>query len=152
MSYKLKDVAEAAMGFIGERFVHQGRGERGYDCIGVVLASLEATGDWQALSPETTYVDDYDRLPEGAMIESYMALEADIIPRNQAGAGDVVLMRFAKEPQHLAVLVDPPKGCTGLYMVHSVNGAMGGNGVVMCSYDTKHRARTKSIWRFKGGE
>ena len=151
MSYQLQAVASAAQTFISAPFLHQGRTVDGCDCIGLILMSLHAVG-WQALSPETTYVDDYSRIPEGAMIETYMALEADVIPRNAARAGDIVLMRFAREPQHLAVLVDPPAGCSGFYMVHSVDGVMGADGVVMCGYDQKHRSRTKSIWRFKGGE
>lgn len=151
MNYQLREVAEAAKSFIDVPFIHQGRGrEEGMDCIGLVIAAYEAVG-WTPLSPNTTYVDNYRMIPEGAMIEDYMALEADLVERKDAGPGDVVLMRFAKEPQHLGVLADGPPGTEGLYMVHSVNGAMGAEGVVMCSYDIKHQQRTKSIWRLRGG-
>jgi uncharacterized protein YijF (DUF1287 family) len=63
--------------------------------------------------------------------------------------GDVVWMRFEKEPQHLGIVGDYVHG--GLSLIHAYNGA-GVNRVVEHRLDDTWRARIVAAWRYPGVE
>lgn len=87
---------EQAQALLGTPFMHQGRSRYGVDCIGlVVLAAQRAGLDVSADQPG------YPRDPNGLL---QPALARRLVPVDGARQpGDVLLMRFAEEPQHVAI-------------------------------------------------
>lgn len=90
-------VVAAARGWLGVPFGHQGRSRRGVDCAGLVICVAAELGlpvaDYRA----------YGRLPRGdtllrVMRDQCTEYAGDPVP------GTVALMRFEREPQHLAIL------------------------------------------------
>ncbi|MAU40304.1 MAG: hypothetical protein CMF31_01660 [Kordiimonas sp.] len=97
-----QQIIVAARQLCGTPFCHQGRhAALGLDCIGVIALTAEAIG----LSVKVP--EDYGRLPTSGRLLREMK-SAGMIPRNASAArmGDVVLMRFAQDPQHLGLLTD----------------------------------------------
>lgn len=97
----INKIVKAAQECVGTPFRHQGREVGvGLDCVGVAIHC--------ALGIGAEFIDQqgYSRSPSGHLLES--ALDAqpclklkrieDIAP------GDLLLMRFAKEPQHIAIV------------------------------------------------
>lgn len=131
------DIVAAARAQIGTPFVHQGRiPGKALDCAGLLVTVAAAIG--------AEYVDvaGYSRIPTGVLagvMESQPCLVR--IKVAEATAGDVLVMRFAKEPQHLAVLA-------GGTIIHSHAA------VRMCcehAFDDTWRRRVVTAWRFIGG-
>lgn len=93
-------IVAAARAELGTPFRHQGRiPGKALDCAGLVVAVAAALG--------ADYVDQqgYSRHPSDGLLES--ALDAQPCLERVALAdmqpGDVLLMRFAGDPQHLAI-------------------------------------------------
>jgi len=83
---------------VGTPFRHQGRDLDGLDCAGLLIWSLRQHG------LDVIDLDAYSRQPMGglliAMIERQPFLRRASRPPR---AGDVLVMRFEKEPQHVAL-------------------------------------------------
>lgn len=101
------DIVREARSWIGTRFLHQGRVKRneqtegGVDCAGLVVAVAKA------LSLENGFTEfAYGRYPNAQTLERTCEAHMDRIPLDQAGPGDVLLMAWEVEPQHLAILSD----------------------------------------------
>lgn len=82
-------------------FRHQGRSPvNGIDCVGVAAHVANGLG--------LPYIDQigYARQPFGGQLESALDEQPCLvrIPVAQASAGDVLVMRFAGDPQHVAIL------------------------------------------------
>ena len=95
------EIIRAARGLIGTPFVHQGRlPGRALDCAGLVVAVAQAIG--------VEYVDQtgYSRSPSGGLLESALDDQPGItrIAPDIRAPGDILLMRFSGDPQHLAIL------------------------------------------------
>ena len=108
-------VVAAARAAIGTPFVHQGRAPGvGLDCAGLVVQVARAHG--------AAYADDgsYARTPAHGLLEAALDRQSCLVrvddgspaSRLEPRAGDVLLLRFAGEPQHLAI-------CTGDGMIHA---------------------------------
>jgi len=95
------DIINAALECVDTPFRHQGRvlGEA-MDCAGVVVYVCNRLG----YTPLDAY--GYGRVPVNGLIEQYVSMQEffHCVSRDAAQPGDILLMRFAKEPQHLAVL------------------------------------------------
>lgn len=97
------DIIEAARECLGTPFRHQGRkpGEA-IDCAGVAVHVASRLGFG------VMDVDGYGRVPVNGQLEA--TLEAQEFLHSveiwEASPGDILLMRFAGEPQHLAILAD----------------------------------------------
>lgn len=92
-------VAEARR-WLDTPFQHQGRllGVA-VDCAGVVTEIARALG------LETCDVCDYQRQPDGARLQALCEQHMDRVPPGTSvQPGDVLLMRLAREPQHLAIV------------------------------------------------
>lgn len=93
------DVLTAASSALGTPFRHQGRTLRGLDCAGLIVWCAECAG--------IDYVDqgDYPREPSGGRLEAALEMQPCLvrIPVVTAEAGDVLLIKFSGEPQHLAL-------------------------------------------------
>ncbi len=130
------EVVRAARGTLGTRFRHQGRVPgRGLDCAGVVVAAAQAVGI-------AGYdVAGYGRLPQGdAMRRHLEAAGCREIEVKAAKPGDIYLMRFDADPQHLALVTD-------IGVLHAYAGV---GRVVEHRLDDIWRARIVSAYRLPG--
>lgn len=131
------DVVAAARTCLSTPFHHQGRIKgTALDCAGLVVAVA------QDLGIEYDDAQGYGREPYRGLLQSKLADQPslDVVPRDQMQAGDVLLMRFAREPQHLAIY-------TGSTIVHSYE-AVG----IACEHDLTDvwRRRIVAVYRFRG--
>ena len=95
------DIIAAARDCLGTPFVHQGRiPGRALDCAGLVVAVAQAIG--------VEYIDQtgYSRSPSGGLLEAALDDQPGItrIAPFDREPGDILLMRFSGDPQHLAIL------------------------------------------------
>lgn len=86
---------------LGTNFQHQARVPGiGIDCAGVLVHILK--------SLDLPHVDErgYPRTPYKGLIRSILESQPSLqkIPKAEMSAGDVLLMKFAREPQHVAIL------------------------------------------------
>jgi cell wall-associated NlpC family hydrolase len=91
-------IIDEARSFLGCRWHHQGRSRAGVDCIGLVIKVA------QALNLSTFDIIDYSRQPDPATMRALLAEHMQPVTNPQIG--DVLLMRFEKEPQHVAIVTD----------------------------------------------
>lgn len=109
----------AARSYLDTPFRHRGRSERGVDCLGLVVVSMRAIGR------EMADREGYGRDPTsdfGAMREAArMHFGAPSYFKGQSLSllqpGDVVLMQWQQQPNHVAIVTDYPYG--GLAVIHS---------------------------------
>lgn len=97
---------------IGTPFHHQARKLGvGMDCAGPVVHMLKG------LDLPVNDCIAYPRHPYKGMMETILENEPALqsIPKNELRAGDVLLMKFRKHPQHLAI-------CCGDTFVHCYSG------------------------------
>jgi len=102
-------VIAAARELLEMPFRHQGRASSGKtDCAGVICHVAEAHG--------LPYADqtNYPRMPGSGRLEAALDEQPCLIrvPTSTRKAGDVLLMKFAGDPQHLAVF-------TGSTIIHA---------------------------------
>ena len=129
------DIIAAARACIGTPFRHQGRIPGvALDCAGLVVAVAESVG--------AAYVDHagYGRNPAHGMLESVLDAQPFLERVFDRKPGDVLLMRFSGEPQHLAIF-------TGTNIIHSYE-AVGR----VCEHRLASvwAARIVRTYRFKG--
>ena len=127
-------VVDAARSMLKTPFRHQGRVPGlALDCAGLVVCAATQAGylpnDYQG----------YGRTPANGLLES--AVESQSFLQRIIGepiAGDILLMRFAGDPQHLAI-------CAGETIIHAWE-AVG----MVCEHrlDDKWRRRIVGIYRF----
>ena len=90
-------VAEARR-WLGVPWVHQGRNRYGVDCIGLLLVVCRRLGlsDYE--------VSGYGRSPNA----DFMRRECErlMTPTDDPQPGDVLVMRFSREPQHVLIKTD----------------------------------------------
>lgn len=126
------DVIAEARAWAGTRWHHQGRSRAGVDCVGLVIKVAHALG----LSAFD--IADYARQPDPAMMRALLAEHMEPIAKPEPG--DVLLMRFEKEPQHVAIMTD--RG-----IIHAYAQA---RKVVEHRLDSLWRGRIVGAYRFKG--
>lgn len=100
---RAEQVIAAARAAIETPFRHQGRiVGRGLDCAGLAIHCAHSAG-------VLTYDEnDYPRNPGGGRLESAFDKQPELtrIPVSEILPGDVLLMRFDGQPQHVAIMVD----------------------------------------------
>lgn len=91
----------AARRYLGVRFVHRGRLPHKLDCVGLVWRSFKDCG------VELPCPSDYGREPH---LPRFMATIAEALGPHvgQPQPGDVVTLRTAQHPHHLAIVGDYP--------------------------------------------
>ncbi len=113
------DVVAEARRWLGVPYAHQGRTRAGVDCGGLVGAVAVMLGrvpaDWWAAQFDPLHAG-YGRQPALGRLQGIC--ERWMLRMPQARPGDVLLMRFEAEPQHLAIAADYRHG--GLSMVHAL--------------------------------
>ena len=123
----------AARAYVGTPFRHQGRDHLGLDCIGLVVCAARDAG--YTLTDRT----DYPRDPNG-LLSVELARQFDAV--ETAAPGDILLMRFRGEPQHVAILA----GATLIHGYASIGR------VVEHGLDVKWRRRIVQAYRLREGD
>lgn len=130
---------QEARTWIGTPHRHQGAIKYiGCDCVGFLVEVALETG---LITPElrAQFPTDYSQQPAGGQLRRLCSGHLTLVPFDSRGPGDIVLMRFEVEPQHLGMLttVDPD------YVIHCA-----GKGVVEHRLDSVWRARIVRVYRF----
>lgn len=120
---------------LGTPFHHQGRTPGvGLDCIGLIVVAARAAG---IVIEDRT---DYDRRPDGQ--DLLAALRAHgLTPAESCAAGDILLFRYDRQPQHVALATGTDS------MIHSFAPA---RAVVETAIGDYWRRRLCGIYRFHG--
>jgi len=103
------DIVAAARELVGTPFRHQGRIPGiALDCAGVVCAVAVNLGI------EHVDVQGYGRDPHANLLKLTLDDQTSVqeVNKNDMHSGDILLMRFGREPQHLAI-------CAGDTVIHS---------------------------------
>lgn len=119
---------------IGTPFMHQGRVVGiGLDCAGVVAHALSRAG--------IVYSDvkGYTRTPFRGLLQETLERQSCLlrVAIAEKSAGDILLMRFMGEPQHVAVY-------SGMTIIH---GYFGSGKVVEHPLDSKWLRRISGVYR-----
>lgn len=129
-------IVTTARGYLNTPFHHQGRVKGvGIDCAGLLICVAR---DLEVRDPSWD-VSNYGPLPNGDELQQHLARNLQPIAIEAADAGDVLLMRFSKEPQHIAILTSAD------YVIHSYAQV---KKVVEHRLDSVWRARVLAAFRF----
>lgn len=134
---KQSAIVAAAREAVGTRFKHQGRTVGvALDCAGLAQHVAASVGI------ETTDVEGYPRTPFSGQLEATLEAQPSLVQAQDMQPGDVLLMRFDKEPQHLAIYA-------GETIIHAYAKAR-----IVCEHDftPEWRSRVVRIYRFSGVE
>jgi cell wall-associated NlpC family hydrolase len=133
------DLAEgmvtAARSFLGVRFRHRGRTNRGIDCAGLVILARNA-----ALGTEDDF-HDYPRIPTETSVTEILLPYAEKIKRSEARSGDVAQMQWNGRAIHLGIL-------TGAGTV--IHASAEADAVIERPISVRGNGRIAAIWRLKG--
>lgn len=131
---KASEIVAAARECLCTPFRHQGRiPGLALDCAGVAVHAARRVG-CSVAEPAA-----YGRLPHGGLLESWCERQDFLARADAPAAGDLLLMRFMAEPQHLAV-------CTGAGIVHAYEGI---GRTVEHDLDARWRRRIVRVYRFR---
>lgn len=122
-------IVTTARGWIGTRFHHQGRMKAtathsgGCDCLGLLVGIAD---ELNIISNNNILlcnydVKDYGHIPDGKRMQAAFGSLFDVVPTEATQPGDILLMRFDGEPQHVAIVSDYPYG--GLGIIHALAAA-----------------------------
>lgn len=117
-------------------FMHQGRlPGTGLDCAGLLVVAARAGG------VEVIDRDNYARTPHDGMLEAVLDAQPALEKvRGAPQVGDVILMRFGRDPQHLGL-------CTDNGLIHAYERI---GQVVEHRIDEAWQRRIVAVYRFKG--
>lgn len=115
----MSKLTDAARGYLDVRFRHRGRSRHGLDCAGLMVLAYRDCGvvlpDFRLYGREP-HKDGLARYVRAAMGPEIHAPLAD---------GDVLLMRFAIEPHHLAMVVAVEYGGVSAFNIIHADGHVG---------------------------
>ena len=149
MTVTRADIVAEAREWLGTRWQHQ-QAVKGLatDCLGLVRGVGVNTGLLPAnfmQLPEVQEFLGYGTAPDGR-IQRGLALFLQRIPVAEMQPGDVPLMRFEQEPQHVGIVCDRPGG---LGIIHAHTRARG-RCVVEHDLDATWRARIVAAYAWPG--
>ncbi len=144
MSEKIRKFIEAARGFLGTPYLHQGRTAAGLDCAGLLIASAEAAG---LLEPGDAPPADYGRDPDGRMADLLRRFCRRRAGLEEVQPGDILSIRYADLPQHLMIVEDLTRW--GPRVLHALNP----HGVIAHrlseAWLVSHRARLAGVYQIR---
>lgn len=103
----MNQLVEAARMYVGTKFRHRGRSIHGLDCAGLVVLAYRDCG---VVVPDFTL---YGREPhKNGLVEHVTAALGQPLAAEDRTLmeGDVIVLRFDKEPHHLAIVADAVYG------------------------------------------
>lgn len=111
-----------ARDYIGVRFRHQGRSKiHGVDCLGLLICvaqTLDLTSKKGTMLHQCDYRT-YSKIPDKTVLYRALSEHLEEKPRQKMTKGDIALMEFDNNPQHLAIISDYPAdnylGCIHAY-------------------------------------
>ncbi len=130
------DIIAAARETLGTPFRHQGRrAGQALDCAGVICHVCDRLG-----VPYAAPLD-YPRRPYAGQLEAVLNAQPALsrVP-GEPQPGDILLMRFARDPQHLGIW-------TGETLIHSWESA---GKVAEHGMDDDWRRRIVAVYRIRG--
>lgn len=139
-------VVAEARSWLRTPWQHQARMKGvGVDCAGLIIGVARNLG----LVPADADVTDYARKPDGVSLLRHCRQWMLLIEPRNARAGDVIVIRFDVDPQHMAILGDAPGG--GLAMIHALDrpGHKGGE-VIEHRYAPFYLPVTMAAFRLPG--
>lgn len=95
----MNEVVEAARKYLGCPFHHQGRNAHGVDCAGLVVLA------YRDLGIELNDISGYGTEPWKDGLRQCVESNFTMVNREMA-PGDILLLRWRKEPQHVAIVTD----------------------------------------------
>jgi cell wall-associated NlpC family hydrolase len=125
------DIAVTALRYKGVPYMHKGRSRNGLDCIGLVIVVLRDLGLLRVDEEP-----DYGCPPDADMLRKTLLTYLE--PGDPDEPGAVLLFRFVKEPQHVAIR-------TEYGIVHCYARV---NRVVETTFDPSWRKRLVAAYRF----
>jgi hypothetical protein len=132
-----KDVVNKAREYIGTKFHHQGRLKGvGIDCAGLVI------GVAKDLNLTNFDFINYGHLPHADTLERLCDENLEKVSLADMQEGDILLMAFESEPQHLAIKTD-------IGIIHSYAQV---RRCVEHSLDNVWLSRIKKCYRYRGLE
>ena len=130
---------EDARTWIGTPHRHQGSIKGvGADCVGFLAEVALESG---LITPQlrAQFPTDYSMQPSAGQLRHLCSRHLHLVPFDSRCPGDIVLMRFAEEPQHLGMLTERDPD----YVIHAAE-----KGVVEHRLDSVWRARIVRVYRF----
>ena len=113
---KANEIVAEARACLKTPYHHQARKPGvGLDCVGLVVHVGKACG----CLPAGYDVTDYSPSPDGFELRRHLDEQLIPIPQATMRPGDVILVAFAKHPQHIGILGDYVHG--GLSLIHASN-------------------------------
>ncbi len=141
MAVTRADVIAEARSWIGTPFKHQGRLKGvGVDCGGLLICVGKALG---VSDFDTT---GYARVPYGRQLMVHCDEHLTRIGRDEFGPGDVLVMRWRRVPQHVAIVADGGFPCSIIHAFDQVGR------VVEHRLDETWAARIMQAYRVPGVE
>lgn len=136
-----KEFVEAALGCMGTPFHHQGRLKGvGIDCAGLVIVAAKECGI------EVTDMKGYSRIPDGrALLAHCESQNAERVSMKDAAAGDVILMKLERDPQHVAIIEEIEGD-----RVRVVHAWMAAKGVTRTDFDASLKDKVVAVYRLGG--
>lgn len=136
-------VIAAARSFIGCPWRHQGRTERGMDCIGMVSLAFRKAG----ITPPGDRID-YGRRPHNKRLSAGLTDHfGEPVSDGSLMAGDVVTMRWSGEENHVALVTDHPHGLGVIHCYAFAPGGARGGRVIEHRLSNDWRNRIVEVWR-----
>lgn len=137
----MNNLVEAARSYIGVRYRHRGRSRVGIDCAGLMVLAYRDCG------VQTSNFVLYGREPikDGLVEHTTLSLGQPLPLHTPLQEGDIVILRFDKEPHHMGMIA---LGNYGGLTAHNIIHADGHVGrVVEVRLDTATAKRITHIFR-----
>jgi len=136
----------AARALTGTRWQHQGRSERGVDCVGLLILAAEEAGI--IIEAERNY----RRTPNDGRLAYLLDKYCVRLPKAEpAQAGDIIAIRHEAEPQHVAIVTEATRW--GPKIIHANGNEQMGGAVVEHLLDDRwlksHRSKIHATFRPK---
>lgn len=117
------EIVSEARRWLRVPFHHQGRTHAGTDCGGLIGGVAVSLGilpaDWWTTTFDPVF-GGYGRMPAGGMLERVCGMfMSELDDPAEAVPGDVVMMHFGSDPQHLGIVADYIHG--GLSLIHALS-------------------------------
>jgi hypothetical protein len=144
---------EEARRFLGVRWQHQGRSERGIDCVGLLVVPALELGVLRADQD----VVDYQRAPHGDRLDVLLHKHCRRLASwQEAREADVLAIKFVDQPQHVMIVSRAFDPRWGFHVIHAFGNSEAGGEVVEHRLDEtwlrSHRAKIHAAFHIRGIE
>lgn len=107
-----EQIVKTARSWLGTPFIHQGRVKNiGCDCLGLIIGVATELG----LKINDKYISEYDSnsystIPDGRILKAKLDEILTKKQKDSARPGDIFLMNFAGNPQHIGIFSEYMNG------------------------------------------